>query len=535
MSKFVIIVGGVYSGTGKGIGAASLALLLKMRGLDMQYIKCDPYLNINAGTLAPKEHGEVFILNDGTEVDLDLGHIERITGIQMCKQNIFTSGILYKELLEEEEQGKHLGSSVQIVPHVINKIEQRLVEVSQGHDITIVEIGGTVGDFESAAFFESISQFKHKNPDDVLIIMVAPVIWNPTVKEFKTKPLQNAVRALRHDGLIPEILLCRCDREIPEKILDKISKMSGVHRSGVFEAPDVETIYQVPIEFYKRHVDDLIVDRFHIQRRGIRIHKYRELVERYVFGNDLANVTIGVVGKYDNCDEAYLSLKEAILHAGVHNHAKVKIEWINAELFEKGQVDLNVDGVIVPGGFDSRSVEGKIQAIKMCRERKIPFLGICLGLQCAVIEFARNVLGIKDANSQEFNITCENPVIHYVEGQNDKIKRSGTMRLGAYECELVKDSIIKDLYKKKVVSERHRHRFEVNNDYTERYEEQGFVVSGRNPQSGLVEMMELKKDLHPYFVCTQAHPEFQSRLDSASPLFAGLIQAAIERQLFAGI
>jgi len=538
MAKYIVVVGGVYSGTGKGIGAASIGLLLKMRGLSINLIKCDPYLNINAGTMNPRQHGEVFLCDDGSETDLDLGHYERLSGVTMSSQNIFTSGTLYKSILEEEEQGGYLGDTVQIVPHVINKIQERLLEVGKDVDIVIVEIGGTVGDFESFSFYESISQFKHQNPDDVMIIMVAPVIWNNTVKEFKTKPLQNSVRSLRHDGLIPEMLLCRCDRNIPVPILDKISKLTGVQRESVFEAPDVQTIYQVPIEFYDRHVDDLVADKFHLPRKGVRIHKYRELVERYVNGHDDPEVTIGIVGKYENCDEAYLSLKEALTHAAVQNKVKHKVKWINAGELEEAQdfrsVWRNFDdvqGVIVPGGFDSRAVEGKIRAAQYCREKKIPYLGICLGLQCAVIEFARNVCDMVDANSQEFVVSTDHPVVHFVEGQHEGLKKSGTMRLGAYACELIKDTLVRDLYKKKFVSERHRHRYEVNNAYVEDYAAKGFIVSGFNPQSepNLVEMMELDREIHPYFVGTQAHPEFKSRLGDPAPLFNGLMKAAVER------
>jgi len=538
MAKYIVVVGGVYSGTGKGISAASIGLLLKMRGLEINLIKCDPYLNLNAGTMNPRQHGEVFLCDDGSETDLDLGHYERLSNITVSSKNIFTSGTLYKSILEEEEQGRYLGDTVQIVPHVTNKIQERLLEVGEDVDIVIAEIGGTVGDFESFSFYQSISQFKQRNLDDVMIIMVAPVIWNNTVKEYKTKPLQNAVRSLRQEGLIPEMLLCRCDRSIPQTILDKISRLTGVAREAVFEAPDVETIYQVPIEFYDQHVDDLVADHFHLPRRGVRIHKYRELVERHTKGDDLATVTIGIVGKYENCDEAYLSLKEALTHAAVQNNVRHNVKWINAGELEEAQ-DMrsvwrhfeDVHGVIVPGGFDSRAVEGKIQAVRYCREKKIPYLGICLGLQCAVIEFARNVCGgdLSDANSQEFDSSTDSPVIHYVEGQHDDIKKSGTMRLGAYECELFKDTIVRSLYGRKLISERHRHRYEVNDMYVEDYEKEGLVVSGRNPQSSLVEMMELKREIHPYFVGTQAHPEFKSRLGNPAPLFDGLVKAAVEK------
>lgn len=532
-SKYVFIVGGVYSGTGKGISAASIALLLKMRGENVNLIKCDPYLNINAGTMNPRQHGEVFLCDDGSETDLDLGHYERLAGITVSKSNIFTSGILNKEIQDEEERGDYLGETVQVVPHVTNKIQQKILDAAKGFDILIAEVGGTVGDYESNGMYDAIAQFKCHHPNDVMIVMVAPIIVNHAVKELKTKPLQNAVRALRSTGLQPDILLCRCEQDVGPKVLDKIAKLTYVPREAVFEAPTVQTIYQVPIEFYNRQVDDLIASKFALQRKMCRIHKYRDLVERYCNGHEWPVVEIGVVGKYENCDEAYLSLKEALIHAAVANDVKVKIHWFDAEEIEKGNDDLEsmhelnvLHGIIVPGGFDKRGVDGKMKAIKFCRDKKLPFLGICLGLQCAVIEFARNVLGVADANSQEFDRKTPVPVIHFVSGQEEKTKKSASMRLGAYECELEKDTIVRELYKKKLISERHRHRYEVNGEYLASYEEHGFVVSGKNPETGLVEMMELKRDLHPFFVGTQAHPEFKSRLGDPAPLFDGLMKAA---------
>jgi len=531
--KYVIVVGGVYSGTGKGIGAASIGLLLKMRGVNVQLIKCDPYLNLNAGTMNPRQHGEVFLCDDGSETDLDLGHYERITGIEMSKKNIFTSGMLYQELLREEEEGKFLGETVQIIPHVTNKIQEHLEEVGRDADITIVEIGGTVGDFESGALYESVRQFKLSRPTDVIVVMVAPIIWNNTVKEFKTKPLQNSVRTLQSTGLQPDILLCRVDRELPEIYLDKISRMTGIPREAVFDAPDVKSIYEVPIEFWKRHIDDLFVDMFQLKRTGCRIQKYKELVEKYNNGIELPLITIGIVGKYENCSEAYISLKEALTHAAVAQSVRCEISWINAEDLEEGSITKhfeNLHGVIVPGGFDSRGVEGKIKAITYCRENNLPFLGICLGLQCAVIEFARNVLGIADATSEEFSKKKQSAnVIEFVDGQEGIRKKSGTMRLGAFDCELEKGTIIRDLYGKKLISERHRHRYEVAGSFTQAFEEKGFIVSGRNPPTKLVEMMELDRKLHPFFVGTQAHPEFRSRLGIPAPLFEGLMQAAIKK------
>lgn len=537
MARYIFVVGGVYSGTGKGISAASIALLLKMRGSKVQLMKCDPYLNINAGTMSPSQHGESFVTDDGSETDLDLGHYERITGIEMSAKNIFTNGTLYKELIQEEEEGKFLGETVQVVPHVTEKIQQRLLKVGEDADIVIAEIGGTVGDFESGSFYEALRQFKQSNYENVMIIMVSPVIYNNTVKEFKTKPLQNSVRALQSTGLQPDMLLCRCDRKVPKDILDKVAKFTNVPREAVFEAPDVKSIYEVPICFWERHIDDLIADRFHLRRNGCRIHKYKELVERYTNGHDLPTVKIGIVGKYDNCDEAYVSLKEALIHASVANDTKLEISWINAEELENKDPRSiwrhfqGIHGIVVPGGFDIRGVEGKIRSIHHVREKKIPFLGICLGLQCAVIEFARHVLGLELATSEEFDKNAVDKVIHYIAGQENISSKSGTMRLGAYDCKLEEDSLALKFYKQQLISERHRHRYEVNAKYIPDFLEKSFKVTGKNPDSGLVEIMELDENIHPYFVGTQAHPEFKSRLGNPSPLFDGLIKAACVRML----
>jgi CTP synthase len=528
--KYIIVVGGVYSGTGKGISAASIGLLLKMRGEKVTLIKCDPYLNLNAGTMNPRQHGEVFLCEDGSETDLDLGHYERLTGIPMSRKNIFTSGTIYEQILASEENGDYLGETVQVIPHVTDKIQQRLLDVGEGHDIVIAEIGGTVGDFESGSFYESIRQFKQTHPDDVMIVMVAPIILNHTVNELKTKPLQNAVRALQSTGLQPEVLLCRSESPVPSSILDKIARLTNVPRVAVFEAPDVTTIYKVPIEFFDRNIDDMIADRFRLKRNGVNIKKYRNLVEK--IGDETnPEIRIAIVGKYENCDEAYISLKNALLHAAVANNVRVKIDWLDAESLETDPEAIlalkQVQGVIVPGGFDVRGVTGKMKAITYCRENKVPFLGICLGLQCAVIEFARNVIGNKEANSEEFDAKCTSPVVHFVKGQSSSIKKSATMRLGAYDCELEKDSIARELYKKKLISERHRHRLEVNEAFVDEYAAKGLVVSGRNPDSKLIEVMELDRLMHPFFIGTQAHPEFKSKLSEPSALFLGLVAAAI--------
>jgi CTP synthase len=541
MAKYLFVTGSVISGCGKGVSAASIGLLLRFRGHNVTYIKFDPFHNINSGLLAPSEHGNVWVTEDGGETDLDLGHAESIMGINVTKANICTSGTLYKQLIDEQEEGKYLGETIQITPHITNLIQQRLIDLGKDHDIVIVEIGGTIGDNESFAFFEAIRQFKYRDGgryrEDVLVAVVAPILWVNTINEFKTKPLQNGIRELQRYGIQPDVIFCRVDRPVPEKILSKVADLTTIPRTQVFDAPDVSTIHQVPIEFYNRHVDDMFVDLFRLNRSPCRIYKYREVVEKYIGNYNMPTINVGIIGKYDNCDEAYLALKEALVHAGVGNNLKVSIKWIRAEDLEKYK-DMRglhkyfdeVDAIVVPGGFDGRGVEGKIRSIQYVREKKIPFLGICLGLQCAVIEFARNVCGMSEANSIEFNKDTPQPVIHFVKGQESITKKSGTMRLGAYDCELNKDSLIYELYGKKMISERHRHRYEVNDKYVSLLEEKGFRVVGRNPQSKLIEMMELDRSLHPFFVGTQAHPEYKSRLINPAPLFNGLVVAALAKK-----
>lgn len=527
MAKYIIVVGGVISGTGKGISAASIGLLLKLRGHDITFIKFDPYLNVNCGIIRPADHGEVFVCNDGSEVDLDLGSYERLVGIETSVKNICTSGTLHKELIEEQELGKYLGSTIQLIPHMTDKIQQRLLELGENKDVVIAEIGGTVGDSESFSFFEGIRQFKQKLKEDVLIVMVAPILWVNTIKEFKTKPLQNSVKELQRHGLQPDVMFCRTDRQVPEKILDKISMMTNVKREFIIEAGDVKSIYQVPLEFYNHHVDDLFVDMLRLPRSACRISKYRELVEKLTL-NDLSIVKIGIIHKYDNVEESYVSLKEALVHAGIANNLKVEIVWIKADdLEDKKDISSfmnEVSGIIIPGGFGIRGIEGKIKAAKYARENNVPYLGICLGLQIAVIEFARNVCGFENANSTEFNSKTEHPVINFIEGQENLQKKSGTLRLGAYDCELNKNSMVYRLYSKKTISERHRHRYEVNSEYVDVFKENGFHVVGINPENDLVEVMELSN--HNYYVGTQYHGEYKSRLNLPHPLFVGLIEAA---------
>lgn len=542
MCKYIFVSGGVVSGIGKGISAASIGLLMRMRGLDVQVIKFDPYLNVSASTLSPYQHGECWVCDDGSETDLDLGHYERITGVTVSSRNICTSGTLYSTVLGEERDGKYLGDTIQVIPHITNKIQDILVDLGKESDIVVAEIGGTVGDWESGHFYAAIREFRQKlGPENVMLIHVAPILWLNTIGEFKTKPLQKSIMELRSFGLEPDVLLCRVDRHVPEKLLDKISGLTGVARAAVFEAPDANSIYEVPISFYDRHIDDLIADKFKMKRVGVRIHKYRELVEKYTNAESLPEVTIGVVGKYASLADAYLSLKEAIYHAGVSNNYRVNIKWIEAEKLEDyttlrglSKFFEGVSGLIVPGGFDTRGIEGKLRAIQYAREKKIPFLGICLGLQCAVIEFARNVCGIADASSVEFNKEGADgftPVVHFVPGLEHIRRKGGTLRLGSFECQLAKDSLAAEVYGKKTITERHRHRYEVNNEYADVLQANGLMVTGTNPQTGLIEIMELDRNLHPYFIMGQFHPEFKSRLTNPHPLFDKLIYCAVHGKL----
>lgn len=530
MCKYLVLSGGVVSGVGKGVSAASLALLLKMRGERIQMIKFDPYLNISSSLLAPAQHGEVYLCDDGSETDLDLGTYYRLSGIDMSEQNICTSGKLYQEILTDEIHGKFMGQTVQLMPHVTDRVIEKLEKLGADADIVIIEIGGTVGDFESGVFYEAIRQLRQKSGEsNFLLVHVAPILWINTLQEFKTKPLQNSVRELQRLGLNPDMLLCRTEKKVPIALFDKISQMTGVPKTAIFEAPDVKTIYQVPLEFYDRHADDFIADKFHLRRNGVRIHSWRTMVDNFL-SPDREVLTVGVVGKYTNVSDAYLSLKEAIQHAATHNGVKVDIKWIDSQKLEEystlrglEKFFEGVNAIIVPGGFDNRGVEGKIRAVRYAREKKIPFLGICLGLQCAVIEYARNVLGVEKANSAEFDENCV-PVVHFVKGL-ESIRKGGTLRLGAFDCSLDKESIIGKLYNKRLVSERHRHRYEVNAEYVSKLEENGLVVSGINPETGLVECMELKSTIHPHFTSCQFHPEFKSRFECPHPLFLGLLNA----------
>lgn len=530
MCKYIIVAGGVISGIGKGVAASSIGLLLKLRGHDVTCLKLDGYGNIDCGIINPTEHGNPWVTECGQEADLDLGHYERIIDICTTKKNICTAGTIHKEIIEEQQSGKFLGVTIQS-SHFVKKALERIIDVGVDHEIAIVEIGGTLGDHENFQYFEAVRQLKQQHGNDVIITLVAPIFYLNTIKEFKTKPLQSSVKELQKYGLQADIIFCRTERDLPEGYLTKIADLTNVPKNQIFEAKDVPSIYQVPIEFYNRQVDDLVVDLLRLNRSSCRIHKYKELVEKYS-NEDLPHLKIGIVVKYKNEEESYLDIREALIHAGINQDLKIDIQWIKSEDLEKckNEEELKsyfkeVNGLIIGPGFGKRGIEGKISAIKFARENKIPILGICLGLQCMAIEVARDLCNLQNANSMEFDRKAIHPVVHYLPDQENIKNKVGTMRLGAYDCELTKDSIAMKLYDKKLISERHRHRLEINDKYLQDFEKAGFNVSGINPETNLVEIMELSN--HPFFVGVQAHPEYKSRLTNPSPLFLGLIKASL--------
>lgn len=528
MAKYVIVCGGCISSVGKGLVASSLALLMKLRGHKVQIIKLDPYLNLDCGIISPNDHGEAFVLNDSREVDPDLGSYERVTGIEMTKKNIYTSGILYNELIEEQKSGKYLGETITVVGHVTHKIQSKIEELGEDSEIVFCEIGGTCSDEESNAFYMAVNQLKQKYKQDCLIAFVAPILYFENLKEFKTKPLQRSISDLKSYGLNPDILFCRSDREVPNEIFKKVSQLTFIPEDDIVLAPNVDSIYKIPLNFYNMNLDDLIADKLNLGRKSCKIHSYKNIVDKIDSITD--TVEIGIVCKYSAAD-AYSSIKEALVHAGISNNVKANITWIKAEDLES-ENDIsgyfnNIHAVIIAPGFDKRGIEGKIKAAQYIRENKLPFLGICLGLQISIIEFARNLCGFKEANSLEFNKETPHPVIHFVEGQETIQNKVGTMRLGSYDCELKPDSLAMKLYESNKIEERHRHRYEVNPKYIADFEKLGLHVSGTNPQTGLVEIMELDKSQHPYWIACQYHPEFKSKLQLPAPLFKGLVAAAI--------
>jgi len=529
MTKFVFVTGGVVSSIGKGIVAASLGRLLKSRNYSVSILKLDPYINVDPGTMSPFQHGEVFVTEDGAETDLDLGHYERFTDTSMSRLNSVTTGSIYQSVLNKERRGDYQGGTVQVIPHITNEIKERVLRVAQNTnpDVVITEIGGTVGDIESLPFLEAIRQFrKDVGRQNVLYMHVTLVPWIPAAGEMKTKPTQHSVKELRSIGIQPDILVCRSDRPLPPGLKEKISGFCDVAAGCVIACPDAASIYEVPLILEREGLANQAIELLQLEQRNPDLTQWAELVDRLY--HPAHRIEVAIVGKYVQLGDAYLSVVEALRHAAISIDSALHIRWVNSEeLEEKGATDLlrGVDGVIVPGGFGPRGVDGKIDAIGYARQEKIPFLGLCLGMQCSVIEWARNVSVLNEANSAEFNPTAQNPVINLLPEQQDVVDLGGTMRLGLYPCRLAPNTLAFSLYQEEVVYERHRHRYEFNNAYRNLFVESGYMISGTSPDGRLVEIIELPN--HPFFVATQFHPEFQSRPNHPHPLFRGFVQAVL--------
>jgi CTP synthase len=529
--KYIFVTGGVVSSLGKGLTAASLGALLELRGLTVRIQKFDPYLNVDPGTMSPYQHGEVYVLEDGAETDLDLGHYERFTSGKLSRLNSLSSGQIYESVIQKERRGVYLGKTVQVIPHVTNEIKERIYAGGKDVDVLITEIGGTTGDIEGLPFLEAMRQFAlEMKPKDVIFIHVTLVPFLAAAGELKTKPTQQSVAKLREIGIQPHVLVCRCDHPLDTDLRDKLSMFCNVPVKAVIECRDVDSsIYQLPLALQKEGMDQLVLDLLGYSLPSPKRNIWVDIVKRLL--NPRHEVTIGVVGKYIELQDAYKSVYESVTHAGISANSKVNIIRIDAEdLEKKGGMALlkGLDGILVPGGFGDRGTEGKIAAAKYARENGVPYFGLCLGLQIAVIEIARNVLKLKGANSTEFDPKCDDPVINMMEEQKAITDKGATMRLGSYNCAVAPGTLAAKAYGSLSINERHRHRYEVNNAYVDRLKK-ALVVSGINPRRNLVEIIELKG--HPWFLAVQFHPEFQSKPNRAHPLFAAFINAAIKRKL----
>ncbi len=529
MTKFIFVTGGVVSSIGKGIVAASLGRLLKSREYSVSILKLDPYINIDPGTMSPFQHGEVFVTQDGAETDLDLGHYERFTDTSMSRLNSVTTGSIYQAVINKERRGDYEGGTVQVIPHITNEIKERILRVAKSTNpsVVITEIGGTVGDIESLPFLEAIRQFrKEVGRQNVLYMHVTLVPWIASAGEMKTKPTQHSVKELRSIGIQPDILVCRSDRPLPTKLKQKLSGFCDVPEECVITSQDAKSIYEVPLNLEWEGMAEQVLDLLQMEQRTPDLTQWQTLVKR--LHSPKHEVEIAIVGKYVQLSDAYLSVVEALNHAAISTYGKLRLRWVNSEILETepAQTHLQgVDGIVVPGGFGLRGVDGKIAAIKYARNRQIPFLGLCLGMQCSVIEWARNVGGLTDANSAEFDAYTTDPVINLLPEQQEVVDLGGTMRLGLYPCRVLPDTLAFKLYQEDVIYERHRHRYEFNNTYRDLLLKSGYVISGTSPDGRLVEIVELPK--HPFFLACQFHPEFQSRPSTPHPLFKGFIQAAI--------
>jgi len=533
MAKYIFVTGGVISSLGKGIASASIGKILESRGLKVTLMKLDPYINVDPGTMNPYQHGEVYVTEDGAETDLDLGHYERFTSAQTSKFNNITTGQIYNCVITRERRGDYLGKTIQVIPHITDAIKEKIkkcAKVSKA-DIVIVEIGGTVGDIESLPFLEATRQFRlDMGYDNVLYIHLTLVPYIKVAGELKTKPTQHSVGTLREIGIIPDVLICRTEKPLSDSIKDKISLFCNVKKEAVIESPDVDSIYQIPLVFKKQILDEIILSHFKLICKFSDLKEWeRNVVNRAL--NPKNRVTIAVVGKYIELQDAYKSIYESLIHAGIDNDARVEIRKVDSEDIQRKGADKflkGVSGILVPGGFGYRGIEGKIKAIKFARVNRIPFLGLCLGMQCAVIEFSRNVCGLSDANSTEFKPQTRYPVISLLAEQRKIKDLGGTMRLGAYPCKINKSSLAFKIYGKSLIYERHRHRYEFNNKYKKLLEAKGMKFCGIYLKKNLAEIIELKN--HPYFIAVQFHPEFKSKPDKAHPLFRDFIKSAIERQ-----
>jgi CTP synthase len=530
VTKYIFVTGGVVSSLGKGITAASLGRLLKSRGLKVALQKFDPYINVDPGTMSPYQHGEVYVTEDGAETDLDVGHYERFVDENLTRLSNCTTGRIYQAVIDKERRGDYLGQTVQVIPHITNEIKERVLQIekAQRPDVVITEIGGTVGDIESLPFLEAIRQLKFDlGKDRVLYIHVTLVPHIKAAGELKTKPTQHSVKELRSIGIQPDILVCRTEQELSMDLKAKVALFCDVDREAVIELIDACSIYQVPLILAKEGLDLQVKNRLDLHCGELDLAEWVTMVDKILHMNK--QVVIGLVGKYVELPDAYLSVVESLKHAGFQFNCDVKIKWIYAEQLEKeGPEPLlaDVDGILIPGGFGERGIEGKILAAQYAREKEIPFLGICLGMQCAVIEFARNVCGLKGANSGEFDPHSPHPVVHLLPGQEHVESKGGTMRLGAYPCHIAPGTIASKYYQQAEVQERHRHRYEINNAYRDELVKHGMIISGLSPDQRLVEIIELKE--HLYFVACQFHPEFKSRPNRPHPLFTGLIENSLE-------
>jgi len=534
-TKYIFITGGVVSSLGKGIASASLATLLESRGLNITMLKLDPYINVDPGTMSPFQHGEVFVTNDGAETDLDLGHYERFVRIQLGKKNNFTAGRVYENVIERERRGDYLGATVQIIPHITNEIKELMMAGVEGADVALVEIGGTAGDIESLPFLEAIRQMSlDVGRENTLFVHLTLLPYIKVAGELKTKPTQHSVKELRGIGIQPDILICRSEQELPEAERKKIALFTNVEESSVFTSLDVDTIYKVPQALHEQGLDNVVVRKLGLDCKDADLSEWNSVVSK--LNSPTHSVDIAMVGKYMDLTEAYKSLSESLLHAGIHTQTKVNIHYFDSEEIEKSGADClsEMSAILVPGGFGNRGVEGKIATVKYARENKVPYLGICLGMQVAVIEYARHMADMGDANSTEFNEDTPYPVVGLitewqeedgsVQTRDEDSNLGGTMRLGGQECALVKDTNAREIYGKEVITERHRHRYEVNNQLISKIEKAGLTISGRSIDGTLVEMVEIKD--HPWFVACQFHPEFTSSPRDGHPLFESFIKAA---------